>query len=81
MTALDRVFEEKSYFMNDDFTLVDCVIAPLLWRLPHLGVHIPLQSARSIFEYERFIFERESFKASLSEAEAELRETNKEDLK
>ena len=79
LTALDRVFAEKSYFMNDDFTLVDCVIAPLLWRLPHLGIHVPLRSAKSIFKYEKFIFGRESFKASLSEAEVELRETNEKE--
>lgn len=74
LIALDPVFGEKTYFMNDDFTLVDCVMAPLLWRLPHLGVHVPPRSAKSVYKYEKFILERESFKASLSEAEVELRE-------
>ena len=75
LIALDPVFGEKPYFMNDDFTLVDCVMAPLLWRLPYLGVHVPHRSAKSVYKYEKCILERESFKASLSEAEVELRES------
>ena len=35
------VFGAKPFFMSDEFTLVDCAIAPLLWRLPILGVEIP----------------------------------------
>ncbi|AZV74970.1 stringent starvation protein A [Coxiella burnetii] len=73
---LDPVFGEKTYFMNDDFTLVDCVMAPLLWRLPHLGVHVPPRAAKSMYKYKKLIFERESFKASLSESESELREVD-----
>jgi len=34
------IFAEKPFFMNEEFTLVDCCIAPILWRLPSLGVDI-----------------------------------------
>jgi RNA polymerase-associated protein len=66
------VFGAKPFFMSDEFTLVDCAIAPLLWRLPVLGVEIPA-SAKGIHNYAKRLFERESFTQSLSEAEREMR--------
>lgn len=66
------VFGAKPFFMSDEFTLVDCAIAPLLWRLPTLGVEIPA-SAKGFHTYAKHLFERESFNQSLSEAEREMR--------
>ena len=66
------VFAAKPYFMSDEFTLVDCSIAPLLWRLPELGVDIPA-SVKGLHEYSARLFERESFIQSLTEAEQEMR--------
>ena len=66
------VFGAKSFFMSDEFTLVDCAIAPLLWRLPVLGVEIP-SSAKGLHNYAKRLFEKESFTQSLSEAEREMR--------
>ena len=36
--ALGSVFAETTYFLSDDFSLVDCYVAPLLWRMHNLGV-------------------------------------------
>jgi RNA polymerase-associated protein len=66
------VFGAKPFFMSDEFTLVDCAIAPLLWRLPELGVEIPA-SAKGLQAYAKNLFERESFQQSLSEPEREMR--------
>lgn len=65
------VFEARDYFMSDEFSLIDCALAPLLWRLPSLGIDLPRQAA-AIREYAIRLFERESFRASLSEEEKEL---------
>lgn len=66
------VFGAKPFFMSDDLTLVDCCLAPLLWRLPMLGVELPAQ-AKAVNEYALRLFERESFQQSLTEAEREIR--------
>ncbi len=66
------VFEAKRFFMSDELTLVDCVIAPLLWRMPSLGVDLPPQ-AKAIKDYALRLFSRESFKSSMTELEAEMR--------
>ncbi|VAX06708.1 Stringent starvation protein A [hydrothermal vent metagenome] len=72
LTATAPVFAAKPFFMNDDLTLADCSIAPLLWRLPEFGVDLPAL-AKPIHEYAQRIFERPSFQTSLTELERELR--------
>ena len=67
------VFESKPFFMSDEFTLVDCSLASLLWRLPSLGVDLPQPAKKSIQEYAERMFERDSFQQSLSEFEREMR--------
>ena len=73
LTATAPVFGHKPFFMSDDFSLVDCSLAPLLWRLPMMGVELPPQAA-AVEEYAKGIFARESFRASLTEAEREMRD-------
>jgi RNA polymerase-associated protein len=38
LLAIAPVFGQKPFFLSDEFSLVDCYLAPLLWRLPTLGV-------------------------------------------
>ncbi len=72
LTASSDVFAAEPFFLSDDFSLVDCSIAPVLWRLPSLGVELPPQ-AKGVTDYAERIFERDSFRASLSDVERELR--------
>ena len=58
--------------MADEFSLVDCYLAPILWRLAHYGVELPAQ-AKPVNLYSERMFERESFQVSLTEPERELR--------
>lgn len=66
------IFNEKPFFMSDEFTLVDCCVAPILWRLPVLGIELPPKHGKPIQDYMERIFERDSFQASLSEAELDM---------
>ncbi|MEE8233825.1 MAG: glutathione S-transferase N-terminal domain-containing protein [Gammaproteobacteria bacterium] len=72
LTAIAPAFVQKPYFMSDEYTLVDCCMAPLLWRLPEYGVKLPA-AARPLTEYADRLFERDAFQTSLSEAEKEMR--------
>ena len=72
LTAIAPAFMQKPYFMSDEYTLVDCCMAPLLWRLPEYGVKLPA-AAKPLTEYADRLFERDAFQASLSEAEKEMR--------
>ena len=66
------VFRAKPYFLSEEFSLVDCSIAPILWRLPHYGVELQSQ-AKPILDYMDRVFARPAFDASLTEIEREIR--------
>lgn len=72
--AIAPIFDEKQFFMNDEFTLVDCCVAPILWRLEEVEINLPERSTKPLQKYMQMMFERESFRASLTEAELEMRE-------
>ena len=67
-----ELFAAKQYFLSDDFSLVDCSIAPILWRLPVYGIDLGSQSA-PIEAYMKRVFERRSFQEGLTELEQEMR--------
>jgi RNA polymerase-associated protein len=71
LIATSPVFGSKPFFMNDEFSLVDCCVAPLLWRLPVLRVEIP-SKAKAVRDYAARIFNWPAFRASLTEAEREM---------
>ena len=72
LSTLAPIFAQKTYFMSDDYSLVDCYLAPILWRLPAYGVRLP-PHAKGLQTFADRIFEREAFVQSLTEAEYELR--------
>jgi RNA polymerase-associated protein len=71
LTSISAVFAQKQYFMSDEYTLVDCCMAPLLWRLDSYGIKLPV-SAKPLLKYADSLYEREAFKISMSEQELEL---------
>lgn len=74
VVAIAPAFGEKPFFMSDELTLVDCCIAPVLWRLEHVGIDLPDRLTRPMVRYMQKIFARRSFRDSLTEIEAEMRE-------
>lgn len=71
LTNIAPIFADKPYFLSMEFSMLDCCLAPLLWRLPQLGVELP-NSAKPIMEYGQRIFQRDSFQTSLTDMEREL---------
>jgi len=74
LIAIAPIFGEKAFFMSEEFTLVDCCVGPILWRLPVLGIELPPKHGKPIRNYMDNLFSRESFQASLSEAELDMRD-------
>ena len=71
LTGVAPVFAEMPFFMSEEYSLVDCCLAPILWRLPHLGIELPKQ-AKPLQDYMDRIFAREGFIGSLSAAERNM---------
>ena len=68
------VLEKNDYFMGDSFSLVDCCIAPILWRLPYYGITFDEEQTKILDSYAEKLFNRDAFQASLTDAECDLRE-------
>lgn len=73
LLAVAPVFNKALFFMSEEFSLVDCYLVPLLWRLPQLGIELAGAGAKELKGYMTRVFERDSFLASLTEAEREMR--------
>lgn len=71
LVLITPAFSKTPYFMSEEFALIDCSLAPLIWRLPHYGIDLPAK-AKPVSEYARRVFDREAFQDSLSEKEREL---------
>ena len=68
-----EIFTAKKFFLSDEFSLVDCSIAPIFWRLPVFEIELPAQAA-PVLRYMDAVFSRPSFQFSLTELEQEMRE-------
>ncbi len=74
ISSIAPTFKENKYFMSDEFTLVDCCFAPILWRLPSLGIKLPLnRHLKPLIDYQNKVFERPGFLDSLSSIERDLK--------
>lgn len=72
LTSSADLFGIKPFFLSDVFTIVDCVIAPILWRLDLFGIELS-GNQKSINSYRERVFSRVAFKESMTEDEEEMR--------
>ncbi len=68
-----QAFKASKFFLSADMSLADCALAPLIWRLPSLGINLP-PSAQVINDYGERIFRNPGFTRSLMPEERALRE-------
>lgn len=73
LISIAPIFSEKPFFMSDEFTIVDCVVVPILWRLPAMKIDLGKgKTVKPLVEYRDRLFARESVMASFSEQEKEM---------
>ena len=51
LVTIAPIFDGKPFFMSEEFTLVDCCVGPILWRLPALGIELPPKQGKPILDY------------------------------
>tara|TARA_B100001057_G_C22868489_1_gene957678 strand:+ start:99 stop:710 length:612 start_codon:yes stop_codon:yes gene_type:complete len=72
--SMSQILKEKPYFMSDEFSLVDCCIGPILWRLPLVKIELQKDTkTKPIYEYMQRVFTKPCFINSLSELERDIR--------
>ena len=74
LAGIAPIFDDRNFFMNEEFSLVDCCVAPILWRLPAIDISLPEKQTKSMQRYMNDMFSRETFIDSLTESELEMRE-------
>jgi len=74
LISSDALFGLSPFLLNDELSLVDCALLPLLWRLPAYGIDLPARSTVNIHRYMDRMFSRDAFQRSLTEAERAARE-------
>lgn len=74
LMTLSPMFEHKPFFMSDEYSIVDCAMAPILWRLPLLGIELQPKQAHGLLKYCERLFRRDGFQASLSDRERDIRQ-------
>ena len=67
------LFKAYKFFLNTEMSLADCAMAPIIWRLPALGIPLPKDS-KAIEDYGNRIFRNPGFTRSLTEQERRLRD-------
>ncbi|MFL2730938.1 MAG: stringent starvation protein A [SAR86 cluster bacterium] len=74
ISSIAPTFKEFKFFMSDEFTIVDCCFATILWRLPSLGIRLPVnRHLKPLIDYQKNVFERPGFLDSLSSIERDLK--------
>ncbi|MBL1142913.1 MAG: stringent starvation protein A [Proteobacteria bacterium] len=73
LTSIAPAFAQMPYFMSEEYSLIDCCVGPLMWRLNQYGIKLPM-SAKPLQDYAEKIFERDAFQTSLSSTEKEFNE-------
>ena len=67
------LFKAAKFFLNSEMSLADCTVAPIVFRLPALGIMLP-KEAKLIEDYGQRIFRNPGFLRSLTPEEKLLRE-------
>ncbi|MEN1729529.1 MAG: glutathione S-transferase N-terminal domain-containing protein [Pseudomonadota bacterium] len=75
LMASDELFGLTPFILNEELSLADCALVPLLWRLPSYDVNLTVKQAPNLHQYMDRMFRRDSFQRSLTEVERLLRES------
>ena len=67
LLAIAPIFQQTPYFMSEEFGLIDCYVAPLLWKLRNMGVEFSGSGSKAIRSYMDRVFSRDSFLQSVGE--------------
>lgn len=72
LLSVAPLFKESPYLMSEEFSLVDSSVLPLLWRLNEWEITLPGEEGKAINAYAKRLFDRKTFRESLTETEEEL---------
>ena len=69
------LFKASKFFLNPEMSLADCLVAPVIWRLPWLGVDLG-REGKSIVDYGERLFHSQGFARSMTDQEKAMRQVH-----
>ena len=69
LISLTPLFQHYPFFMSEQFTILDCMLAPIFIRLEQMGIQLPSQQCRPIHLYCQRVFNRPAFLKSMTAQE------------
>ena len=69
LNATSDLFSVNKYFLSEVFTIIDCVLGPILWRLDYFNIK---NDHKHMKDYMQRVFDRNAFQDSLTEDEEEM---------
>ncbi|MHB1273919.1 MAG: glutathione S-transferase N-terminal domain-containing protein [Rhodanobacter sp.] len=67
------LFKASKFFLNAEMSLTDCLVAPVIWRLPWLGVDLG-RAGKPIIDYGERLFNSQGFARSMTDQENAMRQ-------
>ncbi|MET0332538.1 MAG: glutathione S-transferase N-terminal domain-containing protein [Dyella sp.] len=66
------LFKASRFFLNPEMSLTDCLVAPVVWRLPWLGVELG-REGKPVLDYGERLFHSQGFARSMTAEEKAMR--------
>jgi RNA polymerase-associated protein len=66
------LFKASRFFLNPEMSLTDCLVAPVVWRLPWLGVDLG-REGKPILDYGERLFASQGYVRSMTPEEKAMR--------
>ncbi|WP_426700402.1 glutathione S-transferase N-terminal domain-containing protein [Rhodanobacter sp. Col0626] len=74
MLSTVPLFKASKFFLNPEMSLADCLVVPVIWRLPWLGVDLG-REGKPIIDYGERLFHSQGFARSMTDQEKAMRPT------
>ncbi len=72
LTKLVPIFSRQEYLLGDEYSMLDVAVTPLLWRLEHYGIQMPIQAA-PLLKYAERLFARPLYAEAMTPSEKVMR--------
>lgn len=72
LTQIAPVFAKQKFMLNDEYSMLDVAIAPLLWRLEYYDIQLT-KDAAPLMKYAERLFSRPAYIEAMAAAEKVMR--------
>jgi RNA polymerase-associated protein len=72
LTQIAPIFAKQKFMLNDEYSMLDVAIAPLLWRLDHYNIQLSKEAA-PLMKYAERLFSRPAYIEAMTAAEKAMR--------